>query len=293
MSEADLACYASKDLGGNRYHIYQPGDQALAKRHEEMQWVSRLTAAIDTGRLVLYCQDIVPVVPASNTGRHLEILVRMLDENGAMVPPGRFMPAAERYNIIGNLDRWVISNSFSWYDRNREHECATDLDAMAVNLSGSSINDSSFLAFIKAELGKYNIPPGVLCFEITETVAIENIQAAAVFIHELRKLGCRFALDDFGSGLSSFVYLKNLQVDYLKIDGSIVRDIDTDPVNAAMVSSIQQLGRAMGIKTVAEYVETDAILKKLADIGVDYAQGFSIAKPGPLNELQPAVWQTA
>ncbi len=293
MSEADLACYASKDFGGNRYHIYQPGDQALAKRHEEMQWVSRLTAAIDAGRLVLYCQDIVPVDPASHAGRHLEVLVRMLDENGAMVPPGKFMPAAERYNIIGNLDRWVISNSFSWYDRNRDLKCVTDLDALAVNLSGSSINDSGFLHFIKAEIGKYNIPPGVLCFEITETVAIANMQAASVFIHELRKLGCRFALDDFGSGLSSFTYLKNLQVDYLKIDGSIVRDIDTDTVNAAMVSSIQQLGRAMGIKTVAEFVESDAILKKLADIGVDYAQGFSIAKPGPLNELQPAVRQSA
>jgi len=293
MSEADLACYASKDLGGNRYHIYQPGDEVLAKRHEEMQWVSRLTAAIDTGRLVLYCQDIVPVNPASSAGRHIEVLVRMLDENGAMISPGRFMPAAERYNIVANLDRWVISSSFSWYDRNRDQECVTGLDTLAINLSGSSINDSGFLSFIKAEIVKYNISPGVLCFEITETVAIANIQAASVFILELRKLGCRFALDDFGSGLSSFAYLKNLQVDYLKIDGSIVRDIDTDAVNAAMVSSIQQLGRAMHIKTVAEFVETDAILKKLADIGIDYAQGYGIARPGPLSGLRAVVRQSA
>jgi diguanylate cyclase (GGDEF)-like protein/PAS domain S-box-containing protein len=293
MSEADLACYASKDLGGNRYHIYQPGDQVLAERHEEMQWVSRLTAAIDSGRLVLYCQDIVPVNPASPAGRHIEVLVRMLDENGAMVPPDRFIPAAERYNIITNLDRWVISNSFSWYDRNRDQGCVTGLDALAINLSGSSINDSGFLSFIKAEIGKYNVPPEVLCFEITETVAISNIQAASVFILELRKLGCRFALDDFGSGLSSFAYLKNLQVDYLKIDGSIVRDIDTDAVNAAMVSSIHQLGRAMHIKTVAEFVETDAILKKLADIGIDYAQGYGIARPGPLSGLQAVARRSA
>jgi diguanylate cyclase (GGDEF)-like protein/PAS domain S-box-containing protein len=293
MSEADLACYASKDLGGNRYHIYQPGDQVLAKRHEEMQWVSRLTAAIDSGRLVLYCQDIVPVNPASTTGRHIEVLVRMLDEDGAMINPGKFMPAAERYNIVANLDRWVISSSFSWYDRNRDQECVTGLDALAINLSGSSINDSGFLSFIKAEIGKYSIPPGVLCFEITETVAIANIQAASVFILELRKLGCRFALDDFGSGLSSFAYLKNLHVDYLKIDGSIVRDIDTDAVNAAMVSSIHQLGRAMNIETVAEFVETDAILKKLADIGIDYAQGYGIARPGPLSGLQAVVRQSA
>jgi diguanylate cyclase (GGDEF)-like protein/PAS domain S-box-containing protein len=293
MSEADLACYASKDLGGNRYHIYQPGDQALVKRHEEMQWVSRLTAAIDAGRLVLFCQDIVPVHSPGNTGQHLEVLVRMRDETGALVTPDRFMSAAERYNVIGSLDRWVISNCFAWYDRNRDSECVTGLDVLAINLSGNSINDSGFLTFIKAEIGKYNIPPGVLCFEITETVAIANIQAASVFIQELRRLGCRFALDDFGSGLSSFAYLKNLQVDYLKIDGSIVRDIDTDAVNAAMVSSIQQLGRAMHIKTVAEFVETDAILQKLADIGVDFAQGFGIAKPAPLNELKRSVRRSA
>jgi diguanylate cyclase (GGDEF)-like protein/PAS domain S-box-containing protein len=293
MSEADLACYASKDLGGNRYHIYQPGDQALAKRHDEMQWVSRLTAAIDSNRLVLYCQDIVPVDSSSDVGRHLEVLVRMLDENGGIVPPDRFMPAAEHYNIIANLDRWVISNSFSWYDRNRDQECVAGLDTLAVNLSGGSINDGGFLAFIKTEIGKYKIPPGVLCFEITETVAIENLEMAAEFIHELRKLGCRFALDDFGSGQSSFAYLKNLQVEFLKIDGSIVRDIDTDAVNAAMVSSIQQLASAMGIKTVAEFVETDAILQRLADIGVDYAQGFGIARPEPLNELKPAIRQSA
>jgi diguanylate cyclase (GGDEF)-like protein/PAS domain S-box-containing protein len=293
MSEADIACYASKDLGGNRYHIYQPGDQALAKRHEEMQWVSRLTSAIDAGRLVLYCQDIVPVNSPKNTGRHLEVLVRMRDETGVIVTPDRFMSAAERYNIIGSLDRWVISNSFAWYARNLDSECVTGLDVLAINLSGNSINDSGFLPFIKAEIGKYNIPPGIICFEITETVAIANIQAAAVLIQELRRLGCRFALDDFGSGLSSFAYLRNLQVDYLKIDGSIVRDIDTDVVNAAMVSSIQQLGRTMRIKTVAEFVETEAILQRLAEIGVDFAQGYAIAKPVPLNELKSAVRQSA
>jgi EAL domain-containing protein (putative c-di-GMP-specific phosphodiesterase class I) len=169
----------------------------------------------------------------------------------------------------------------------------TGLDTLAVNLSGNSINDSGFQSFIKSEIGKYNIPPDVLCFEITETVAIANIQSAAMFIQELRKLGCRFALDDFGSGLSSFAYLKNLQVDYLKIDGSIVREIDKDPVNAAMVLSIQQLGCAMGLKTVAEFVETSAILEKLVEIGVDFAQGFGIAEPAPLENLRPATRQSA
>jgi diguanylate cyclase (GGDEF)-like protein/PAS domain S-box-containing protein len=293
MSEADLACYASKDLGGNRYHVYQPGDQALTNRHEEMRWVSRLTAAIDAGRLVLYCQDIVPVDFASGSGRHIEVLVRMLDEEGAVVLPEMFISAAERYNIIGSLDRWVISNSFSWYDKNRGNDCVTALDTLAINLSGSSINDDAFLPFIKTEIGKYHIPPGILCFEITESVAIANMESASTLIQELRKLGCHFALDDFGSGLSSFAYLKNLPVDFLKIDGSLVRDIDTDAVNAAMVGSIQQLGCTLHIKTVAEFVESAAILQRLAEIGVDFAQGFGIAKPVPLNELNPAVRQTA
>lgn len=293
MSEADLACYASKDLGGNRYHVYQPGDQALAKRHEEMQWVSRLTAALDSNRLLLYCQDIVPVDSGRCCGRHFEILLRLLDERGSIVMPGSFMPAAERYNISTALDRWVISNAFTWLEKNRGQESVAGLETIAVNLSGASLNDSGFLSFVRGEIGSHGIQPGLLCFEITETVAVANMHAAAELIHELRGLGCRFALDDFGSGLSSFAYLKNLPVDYLKIDGSIIRDIDRDPVNFAMVRSIQQLGKSMGIMTVAEYVENEAILRMLAEIGVDFAQGYGIARPVPLNELQAVTRHSA
>jgi len=293
MSEADLACYASKDLGGNRFHIYQQGDLALAKRHEEMQWVSRLTAAIESGRLVLYCQDIVPVDSARGDGRHLEILIRLLDENGCLVMPGSFMPAAERYNIISSIDRWVISNSFAWYDANRGQDCARSLETLAINLSGSSLNDSGFLAFVKQEIENYRVPPELLCFEITETVAVANMQAARDVIGALRKLGCSFALDDFGSGLSSFVYLKNLPVDYLKIDGSIVRDMDKDAVNVAMVRSIQQLGRTLGMLTIAEYVESEAILQQLVEIGIDYAQGYAIERPVPLTAVQNAIRDSA
>jgi len=285
MSEADLACYACKDLGGNRYHVYQPGDQALARRHEEMQWVSRLTAAVDSDRLILYYQEIVPVDSARFCGRHIEVLLRLQDEHGGIVLPGCFMPAAERYNIIGTIDRWVISKAFAWFDRNRGQECLTGLETLAVNLSGTSLNDGGFLGFVRNEIDKYSIPPEVLCFEITETVAVANIYAVAEFIQELRKLGCRFALDDFGSGLSSFSYLKNLPVEYLKIDGSIVRDIDKDTVNAAMVRSIQQLGKSMGIMTVAEYVESEVVLRMLAEIGVDFAQGFGISRPAPLQDI--------
>jgi diguanylate cyclase (GGDEF)-like protein len=287
MKSADLACYAAKDLGGNRIHIYQPSDQALARRHDEMQWVSRLSEAIDTDRLVLYYQDIVPVIPDAGSGRHFEVLVRMLDKSGGLVMPERFMPAAERYNLAAALDRWVIEHSFAWYAGQGERL------TMSINLSGGSLSDTSLLDFIKDSLAGYHIPPETVCFEVTETAAIANLETAVGFIRELRELGCSFALDDFGSGLSSFAYLKQLPVSYLKIDGAFVRDMDADPVNSAMVSAINQLGKVMGIKTIAEFVENDRILSKLANIGVDYAQGYGVARPRPLEDMQSAAEQTA
>jgi EAL domain-containing protein (putative c-di-GMP-specific phosphodiesterase class I) len=187
----------------------------------------------------------------------------------------------------------VISNSFAWYDANRGQDCVRGLETLAINLSGSSLNDNGFLAFVKQEIENHRMPPELLCFEITETVAVANMQAARDFIGALRKLGCSFALDDFGSGLSSFVYLKNLPVDYLKIDGSIVRDIDKDAVNVAMVRSIQQLGRTLGMLTIAEYVESEAILQQLVEIGIDYAQGYAIERPVPLTAVQNAVRDSA
>jgi diguanylate cyclase (GGDEF)-like protein/PAS domain S-box-containing protein len=277
MRQADLACYAAKDHGRNRIHIYQTGDQELARRHSEMKWVSRLTEAIREERLVLYCQDIVPVNPDSGGRRHFEVLVRMKDEAGELVMPDRFLPAAERYNLVTALDRWVIARSFAWYSASRESRI------MAINLSGGSLTDDSFLSFVMDKFARHAVPPASVCFEITETAAIANLNYAIRFINELKQLGCRFALDDFGSGLSSFSYLKNLPVDYLKIDGSFIRDMDTDPVNAAMVNAICQLGKVMGIEIIAEFVENDAILKLLAGIGVDYAQGYGIARPRPLD----------
>jgi diguanylate cyclase (GGDEF)-like protein/PAS domain S-box-containing protein len=293
MIEADLACHAAKDGGGDRLHIYHAEDQSLARRHSEMQWVSKLTEAIKSDRLVLYCQDIVPVIPDRNAGQHFEILVRMLDDSGDIIPPDRFLPAAERYNLITSLDRWVVNNTFAWYSGHCTRAGVNGLDTIAINLSGASVSDSDFLKYVKSEMVRHEVPAGVICFEITETAAIENFEAATEFMHELKNLGCRFALDDFGSGLSSFTYLKNLPVDYLKIDGSFVRNMDTDAIDRAMVSSIHQLASVIGIKTIAEFVENGSILEQLSDIGICYAQGFGISRPSPLQEKDISSKQSA
>ena len=292
MSQVDLACYAAKDCGGDRFRIYEPGDEHLVRRHDEMKWVTRLNEAIKSDCLTLYYQDIVPVTPDIAAGRHFEVLVRMLDEEGNLVPPDVFLPAAERYNLITSLDRWVVSHTFSWYAGHATAD-AGDLDTISINLSGASVTDTGFMNYIKDQLIIHEVPPAIICFEITETAAIENLQAATGFINELKRLGCRFALDDFGSGLSSFSYLKNLPVDYLKIDGSFVKDMETDAIDCAMVKSIHQLGVVIGTKTIAEFVENDGILAKLAEIGVDYAQGYGISKPQPLHEMVFAARQSA
>jgi len=286
MQSADLACFAAKDAGRGGIHIYQSSDTELARRHDEMQWVSRLKDAINEDRLVLYYQDIVPVSPGSAKPRHFEVLVRMLDEAGKLTLPDRFLPAAESYNMITAVDRWVVEHSLAWHSAHDERLL------MSINLSGKSVTDPTFLEFISDKLAEYRINPADICFEITETAAVANLEMAAGFMQELRGLGCRFALDDFGSGLSSFAYLRTLPVNYLKIDGSFVRNIDTDQVNAAMVNAINQLGTVMGIKTIAEFVENDDIMSKLADIGVDYAQGYGVAKPRPLEDSRHESNQT-
>ena len=293
MIEADLACHAAKDSGGDRFHIYHQEDQNLARRHSEMQWVSKLTEAIKSDRLVLYCQDIVPVIPDSKAGHHFEILVRMIDDNGDIIFPDSFLPAAERYNLITSLDRWVVSHCFAWFSGHCMMTGMTGLDTIAINLSGASVTDAGFLQYIKNEMLHYEVPASIICFEITETAAIANIEAATIFIQELKQLGCRFSLDDFGSGLSSFAYLKNLPVDYIKIDGSFVREMETDAVDCAMVNSIHQLASVIGIKTIAEFVENDVIRNKLAEIGIDYAQGYGISRPVPLLEVDVAAMRSA
>lgn len=281
LSAADAACFAAKDGGRNQVHLYQPHVGEAAQRQGEMRWVSRLHAALEEDRFHLYVQPIVPVDTRAGRQGHHEVLIRMEDESGQLVMPGDFIPAAERFGLMPKIDRWVVDQVFSLIKR----ECQALLESgcrFAINLSGGSVNDQDTLLFIGEKLSEYRIPPGMICFEITETAAIANISSANHFIRTLKQAGCLFSLDDFGSGLSSFAYLKNLPVDYLKIDGAFVRDLADDPVDFAMVQAINQVGQVMGLRTVAEFVESERILQRLREIGVDFAQGYAIARPRPL-----------
>jgi diguanylate cyclase (GGDEF)-like protein len=284
MSAADTACYSAKDAGRNRVHVFRKNDAVIVDRYGEMQWVARINDALENDSFQLFCQQIIPVgnTDACPLGL-IEILVRMKDEKGKLIPPGAFIPAAERYNLMTSLDRWVVKTTFEWLDRNSH--ITEQLGKCSINLSGQSISDARFLDYLLDLLTESAVPAGKICFEITETAAITNLSEATGFISRLKGIGCSFALDDFGSGLSSFAYLKNLPVDYLKIDGSFVKDIVEDPIDEAMVRSINEIGHVMGKETIAEFVENEQILEKLYEIGVDYAQGFGIDKPKPLDQF--------
>jgi diguanylate cyclase (GGDEF)-like protein/PAS domain S-box-containing protein len=288
LSAADVACYAAKNKGRNRVHVYQSNDQDLLQQRGEMQWATRLTQALEEDSFCLYYQPIAAIaIPQS--GEHYEVLLRLRDEEGNIVAPMAFIPAAERYGLMHLIDRWVIRTLFStqghhyrslWQQHQLDGSSCNSL--YAVNLSGASLNDDQFMEFLHEQFAQHQIPPSLICFEITETMAISNLTKASQFIHELRDLGCRFALDDFGSGMSSFGYLKNLAVDYLKIDGGFVRNIINDPLDEAMVESMTRIGHVMGLQIIAEFVENDAISARIKTLGIDYAQGYGIAKPQPL-----------
>jgi len=282
LSAADAACYAAKDQGRNRVHVYSEDDTIVARRHGEMQWVSRVKRALVENRFFLEGQPIVPM-DAANGRKHYELLVRLRDENGRRVPPGAFMPAVDRYNLASRLDRWVIAAAFDWLKSSRGG--LTDVDRIFVNLSGDSLGDRELVDFIRLELKRTGVPPERIGFEITETAAINNLTRANLIIGELRKADMVFGLDDFGSGVSSFAYLKALSVDYLKIDGMFVSNVAANPIDYEMVSSINRIGHVMGKRTVAECVEQTAVLDKLREIGVDYAQGFAIGLPVPIDEI--------
>ncbi len=280
MSAADVACYVAKDHGRNRIHVYEEGD--APKRHQEMQWVARITRAREEERLELFYQPIVPIGDKGAVTQY-ELLLRMRDEHGELVPPDSFIPAAERYNLMPSLDRWVITQVLGSLVYREHRRCAPYM--LAVNLSGTTLNDSRFLDFLLAELAADGVPPGALCFEITETAAIANLANVVSFMRALKERGCRFSLDDFGTGLSSLTYLKHLPVDYVKIDGQFIRNVAQDPTDESMVDAIARMARALNIQTIAERVEGRDVLQRLAEIGISYAQGYYIAVPQPVSQL--------
>jgi diguanylate cyclase (GGDEF)-like protein/PAS domain S-box-containing protein len=283
MSAADLACYAAKDSGRNRVHVYEHSDELVAERHGEMHWTARITRAMEDNRFVLYRQPIVGL--AGDRNEHFEVLVRMIDEKGGIVPPGAFIPAAERYNLMSAIDRWVINEVFQLIAENYANDSTSDANTViSINLSGNSLSDDGFYDYIISLKNELGISLNNVCFEITETVAISNLVKATALINQLKQHGCRFSLDDFGSGLSSFAYLKTLPVNYIKIDGSFVKDVSRDPVNRAMVDSIQQMGRAMKLDTIAEWVEDEQTLNTLKEIGVNYAQGYHLGRPEAIEQ---------
>ncbi|CAI8752011.1 EAL domain-containing protein [Pseudomonas soli] len=278
LRAADMACYMAKEKGRNRVQVYHADDSELSMRFGEMAWIQRLHVALEENRFCLYAQEIAPLHPHDGLG-HIEILLRLHDESGRTILPDSFIPAAERYGLMTALDRWVVRSVFQVIRQCLDEGREGPLAMCAINLSGSSIGDDKFLEYLQRLFGEYDIPPRLICFEITETSAIANLGSAIRFINELKGLGCKFSLDDFCAGMSSFAYLKHLPVDFLKIDGSFVKDMLDDPINRAMVEVINHIGHVMGKRTIAEFVETPLIEQALQEIGVDYAQGYLIERP--------------
>jgi len=283
---ADTACYKAKDLGRNRVHTFIETDKDLQFRQLEMQWVSTIKEALSQDHFFLVFQNITSNDKQDHEFRY-EILLRLLSDNGNLCAPNQFLPAAERYNLMTNIDQWVIKHYFSWLNTNPEH--LSQLSSASINLSTQSLGDEAFSSFLINAFNQYSIPHEKICFEITESMAITNLDNTQTFIKRFRSLGCRFALDDFGTGFSSYAYLKELKVDYLKIDGIFVRNITEDEVDYAMVKSISDVAKAIGIETIAEFVENEDIRQKLINIGISYSQGYHIHKP---TKLEPAAFQT-
>ncbi len=249
-----------------------------------MEWVSEIDRALDENRLVLNCQRIAPIGSDPDTEAHYEILLTMLDDRGEMIAPTDFIFAAESYNRMAAVDQWVIEHALAWMSKNRA--TLDRIGGISINISGHSINDEGFADFVLRQFSTSRVPTGKVCFEITETAAIANLDNAVNFINKMKLIGCKFSLDDFGTGLSSYSYLRNLPVDFIKIDGVFVKDLSDNPGDYAVVKSINEIGHFMGKKTIAEFVENDEILEQLREIGVDYAQGYGIERPCLLEQLE-------
>jgi diguanylate cyclase (GGDEF)-like protein len=284
LSSADSACYVAKENGRNCMHMYVPNDAAIAQRRGQMEWVHRLQHALENNRFEIYCQSITPI-NGNKAKPHVEVLLRMIGEDGQLISPNEFLPAAERYHMMSNIDRWVVREVFDCLERHKCNCNNNNINMVAINLSGQSIGDENFLSYIRDLFERYNVEGKQVCFEVTETAVISNITYARNFISTLKDIGCWFALDDFGSGLSSFQYLKDLDVDFLKIDGSFVRTMANDDNNYNMVASINHIGHVMGLQTIAEFVENQEIQSMLEEVGVDFIQGYVVDKPHPIDSV--------
>ncbi|RFA31675.1 hypothetical protein CAL65_21800 [Alkalilimnicola ehrlichii] len=277
LAAADAACFLAKDQGRNRVHSVLPQDRELAFRHGEMQWTTRIQRALDDALFRLRVQRIQPLDPSEPM--MAELLLSMVDDKGELVPPGAFLPAAERYNMMPSIDRHVVKLVFQRVAQYENDPQLKDIACFTINLSGQSLSDEGFLDYVSRQLQEQEVDPKRICFEITETAVIANLASAQRFIQELRQRGCKFALDDFGSGLSSFGYLRTLMVDFLKIDGLFVKHMSKDPIDYSMVESINQVGHVMGIRTIAEFVEDATTLEALRELDIDYGQGYQIHRP--------------
>ena len=285
MRVADMACYRAKEGGRNRVFIYQTEDIEMSRREGDMDWVRRLRVALEHNRFQLHAQTINALQGPGQPGLHIEVLLRLNEEAGQLVSPGCFIPAAEHYGMMPAIDRWVVKHTLQHMAHHQKAANGVPVHTCAINISGTSLGDESLLQYIHDEIKQSGVAPHLLCFEITETSAISHLPSAVRLMKDLQQIGCRFALDDFGVGMSSFTYLKQLPVDYLKIDGSFVRDMLSDPTNRAMVEMINHIGHVMGKQTIAEFAESPAIVDTLREIGVDYAQGYALTRPVPIDQL--------
>jgi diguanylate cyclase (GGDEF)-like protein len=283
LATAEIACKAAKDRGRNRVEMFQDSDQSIIRRHTDILVIGKLREALGNDSFRLDAQPILPL--RGNYGRpRFELLIRMLGDRGEIIPPGKFLSAAERYQLMPTVDRWVVRRACELLGKHSA-SVGEDIARFAINLSGQSLQDDSFLQFVIDQIKASGLPPGVLCFELTETATIGNLVNAQNFMRSLQDIGCQFALDDFGTGVSSLAYLKDLSVNYLKIDGTFVRDAITNSRSESMIKAIAQLAKVMCMETIAEYVETDVLRARMADLGVDYGQGFAMGKAQPLEDL--------
>ncbi|WP_198670241.1 EAL domain-containing protein [Dyella sp. C9] len=289
LGAADAACHLAKEKGRNRVQTYHLDNDEVAVRQSEMSWVSRIQAALAEGRFCLFAQDIADLREPGGP-RHVELLLRMVSEDGLLIPPRAFIPAAERYGLMPSIDRWVVQSAFATLRQRLDRDPARAPRLCAINLSGNSLCEEGFAGFLRQQFNQFSIAPSMICFEITETAAISSLSRATTFIHEMRRLGCRFSLDDFGAGMSSFTYLKHLPVDFVKIEGSFVKDMIEDPIDFAMVEAINNIGHVTGKLTIAECVGSEALLQQVRKLGIDFAQGFALSLPRPFAMSPP--WES-